>query len=106
MEVYFLSKVFFMETLALLLFYVWKTTSLWLPASLAVFFWISWVGHKRTQYLDKQKMVLLEVKVPKNVDKSPLAMEVVLNSLHQTSGESTWYDRYIQNTLHGKRGFV
>ena len=95
MEVYFLSKVFFMETLALLLFYVWKTAPLWLPASLAVFFWISWVGYKRTQYLDKQKIVLLEVKVPKNVDKSPLAMEVVLNSLYQTSGESTWYDRYV-----------
>ena len=87
MEVYFLSKVFFVETLALLLFYAWKTAPLWLPASLVVFFWVSWVGYKLTQFLDKQKMVLLEVKVPKNVDKSPLAMEVVLNSLHQTSGE-------------------
>ncbi|MCR4306902.1 MAG: hypothetical protein NUV42_02935, partial [Candidatus Yonathbacteria bacterium] len=27
--------------------------------------------------------------------KSPLAMEVVLNALHQTSGESNWYAKYI-----------
>src|SRR3989338_9020329 len=95
MEVYVFSKPFFAETLALLLYYAWKTAPIWLPSALLFFFWISFVHHRRTRFLDKQRPVLLEIKVPKNVDKSPLAMEVALNSIYQTSGESNWYDRAI-----------
>jgi hypothetical protein len=37
---------------------------------------------------------MLEIKPPKEVFKSPLAMELVLNSLYQTGGHSTWLKKY------------
>jgi hypothetical protein len=40
----------------------------------------------------KFKHVLLEIKVPRELDRGPAAMEAVLNYLHQTGGEGNWYD--------------
>lgn len=37
--------------------------------------------------------MLLEIKLPKEITKSPLAMEIVLGAFHQTGGETTWVDR-------------
>ncbi len=50
---------------------------------------------RRAQFLAKQKYVVLQIKVPRDVPKSPLAMEIVMNAFHQTVGESTWYDRIV-----------
>ena len=36
---------------------------------------------------------MLEIKLPKEITKSPLAMEVVLGALHQPGGEGTWIER-------------
>lgn len=38
---------------------------------------------KGPEFVVKQSFKLLEISVPKNMDKSPLAMELVLNALHQ-----------------------
>lgn len=58
-----------------------------------------WVYYVNTEYLRKIKWALLEVKIPKEIRRSPLAMELVLNSLHQTGGTATWYDRYVLGKL-------
>ncbi len=42
----------------------------------------------------EQKTVLLEIKLPQDVFKSPLAMETFLTTLYQTGGEGTVIDRY------------
>ncbi len=53
-----------------------------------------WVNYVRSDFFLKTKTVLLEIKLPKETTKSPLAMELFLTSLHQTGGEGTWYDKY------------
>lgn len=55
-----------------------------------------WVNYVRSEFFLKTKTILLEIKLPKETIKSPLAMELFLTSLHQTGGEGTWYDKYWQ----------
>jgi len=72
---------------------VFLLTPLWLPFVLFIMFFRLWTAHNRLIFIKSQEMVLLEIRVPKDVSKSPLAMEIVLGALQQTVGESTWYDR-------------
>jgi len=51
------------------------------------------VRYNRKKFFAKQDYTVLEIRVPKEVAKSPVAMELFLNTVWQTSGESTWYDR-------------
>lgn len=61
--------------------------------------WNLWLTYIQTEFLRGYKWVLLEVKPPKDVFKSPLAMELVLNSLYQTGGTGTWFDKYWKGNL-------
>ena len=61
---------------------------------LTVLAWHLWLSYNQLTFLGGMKWVMLEIKPPKDVFKSPLAMELVLNSLYQTGGTSTWFDRY------------
>ena len=73
-------------------FPVWGTI---LSASL---FWYFWMHYVQGQFLGKMKWVLLEVKLPREINKTPLAMEIALNALYQTS-EGTWYDKIWKGKL-------
>ena len=62
---------------------------IWLPAFLAVFFWTTWIDYIRFGFWFSQEMVLLEVTLPPEVEKSPLSMELFLTTLWNAGGEST-----------------
>ncbi len=47
----------------------------------------------------EQKYVLLELRVPKEVSKSPAAMELFINALYQTGGEGNWYDKFVKGGM-------
>ena len=49
---------------------------------------------RRREWLFKQNKILLEIKLPQETFKSPLAMELFLTSLYQTFGETTPIHRY------------
>ncbi len=53
-----------------------------------VIFWELWVNYVRSQNFLNLKYVVLELKLPKETWKSPLAMEVFLQSLHNTANGS------------------
>ncbi len=79
----------------------WKLTGLmflgsfiWSPLILFYILWFMWVEYRRAMYISGLKYVLLEVRLPREVSKSPLAMELALSGLHQTGRESNWYDKY------------
>ncbi len=78
-----------------ILFKLWP---LWLTPILLIILWNTWVFYVRGKYVDKEmhKSKLLEIKFPQEVTKSPLAMEVVIQSMYQLAGESTWYKRYVE----------
>lgn len=65
------------------------------PIVLVPILWHFFVEYRRELFLAKQKTILLQVQVPRDVPKSPLAMEIILGVFHQTIGESTAYDRYV-----------
>lgn len=76
-------------TLAMLIF----ISPVWLPLFLFVFFWVTWMHYIRFIYWFNTDMCLLEVQLPPEVTKSPLAMELFLTSLHNAGGEATFIAR-------------
>ncbi|MEK7555750.1 MAG: hypothetical protein AAB523_00510 [Patescibacteria group bacterium] len=86
---------FFSRALGSVVLASYDTAPIWVPLVLGVIAARTWVYYVRANHLAQQKWVVLEIKIPRDTFKSPLAMEVVLSALHQTSGESNWYAKYI-----------
>jgi len=70
-----------------------KLYAFWLPVLLLYAFWRIWIAYVQSAFIASQQCVLLEFKLPKEILKTPLAMEQVFSSLYLTSGESTFIDR-------------
>lgn len=60
---------------------------------MAIIFFKIWQHYIRTDYISKQEFILLEIKISKDITKTPLAMEVFLTSIWQ-SGGVTYTDTY------------
>jgi hypothetical protein len=77
-----------------------KTAKFWIPISLLYLSWKLWVSYVRESWLSSVKWVLLEIRVPKEVFKSPAAMELALsNALSQGGGVANNYQKYWQGRL-------
>lgn len=74
--------------------YVYLTMPIWLPTFFLALLFNAWVYYIRSAYWQGMGTVLLEIKLPKEIYKSPAAMELVLGAMHQTADESTWYQKY------------
>jgi hypothetical protein len=64
-----------------------------LACILFIIFYPLWLNYVRSEFILKKKVVLLEIKLPKETVKSPLAMELFITSLSQWGGEGTAVDR-------------
>ncbi|OHA80702.1 MAG: hypothetical protein A2675_02970 [Candidatus Yonathbacteria bacterium RIFCSPHIGHO2_01_FULL_51_10] len=73
--------------------FLFSTMLYWGPFVLGYFGWKMWLYYRRAEWVSKMDWVMLEVRVPKEVNKTPLAMEVVLSSLYQSS-RGVWWDWY------------
>jgi len=71
------------------------TAKWWLPIVLVIAAIRTWIYYVQLNFRVTRAWVLLEIKVPREITKSPLAMETALASFHQTGREATWYARYI-----------
>lgn len=69
---------------------------LWLPILLGYFAWKRWVDARQYAWNLKQQTVLLEIRIPREVRKTPLAMEALLSNMHLTPGMGTWYKKFFQ----------
>lgn len=65
----------------------------WLPVYLFRFFWLQWMHYIRYMFWFNQQWVLLEIQLPPEVEKSPLAMELFLTGIWNAGGESTFFAR-------------
>src|SRR3989339_1306732 len=70
-----------------------NTANFWLPVVLIFVFWKVWILYLKVDRISKLKWVLLEVRLPKEVFKTPMAMELVLNGIQQPSSGNKW-DQY------------
>ena len=66
---------------------------LWLPAISAFFAWKFWLYYIRLRYVSKIDWVLLEIKLPREMPKSPQVMEIILSAMHITR-DGVWKDKY------------
>ncbi len=70
-----------------------------LSSGLGILWWRHWVRHVQAQFLNSIKWIMLEVRLPRDVFKSPLAMEMVLNSIHQGGGTSNNYAKFWEGKV-------
>lgn len=68
---------------------------LWMPPLLLVLAWHIWKLFRQAKWWSKQETTLLELKIPRQMQKSPLAMETVFAALHRKSGEGNFWDKYV-----------
>jgi hypothetical protein len=83
----------FLTVIDYIVFFAW----LWIPILLGTLFFQTWIRYIRTKYIHKQEGILLELKLPKEITKSPAAMEVVIQAMAQPS-----VGNYIDVYLGGK----
>lgn len=72
---------------------------LWGPVLLV---WLAqklWLEYVRIKFIQKNyEFILLEIKLPRVIDKTPVAMELVLQALHQ-GGTGNWYERWWEGKV-------
>ncbi len=57
---------------------------IWLPLLAAYLFWQTWLNYIHSFFIHNLTWTLLEIKIPREISKSPRAMEVVLSALYNT----------------------
>ncbi len=76
-----------------------RTWPIWFPVALFLIFWSVWVSYVRAFFMAKMKWTLLEIKVPREVAKTPKAMESVLAGVHGTNRSGNMWERYWDGWL-------
>ncbi len=77
---------------------LWKTAPIWLPALLLAVSFDIWLEYKRREWIKNKGSVLLEIKIPREILKTPAAMEVFLNTLYQP-GVGSLIDVYLKGRV-------
>ncbi len=70
----------------------------WIPVLLGAVFFEVWISLKQREWVASQGSVLLEIKLPREQMKSPVAMEMFLNHLNQ-GGVGTLLDVYLKGRV-------
>ena len=63
--------------------YTLETWAIWLPILMTGLFFNTWFSYKRRQWINSKEKILLEIKIPKEIDRSPAAMEVVFGGIFE-----------------------
>lgn len=91
--IFFPSQVEFALSLSLFL------APLWLPVLIVGGAFALWMVLIRSEFIASRSYVLLEIKLPRNLVKTPLAMETVFSSMHYIKGESNWFQLFWQGQV-------
>lgn len=89
---------FFLQAFGGLLLGFLEWSFVWLPIMTTFVFWEVYLRYIRSNYIHNEERVLLEVKIPKEITKSPKAMELLLEVFSQ-SYEGTLIDRFVGGTI-------
>ncbi|PIR83588.1 hypothetical protein COU18_02805 [Candidatus Kaiserbacteria bacterium CG10_big_fil_rev_8_21_14_0_10_51_14] len=69
---------------------------IWLPIVGITTAWNTWIWYVRSKFIFNKETILLEVKMPREITRSPRAMENALSILWTDSGETTFFNRSWQ----------
>lgn len=75
------------------------TSPIWLPVAALITAWKVWVWYSHAGFIFKRDSMLLEVKMPRDVTRSPRAMENAFAKLWTDSGETTFLNRIWQGQV-------
>ncbi|TSC70760.1 MAG: hypothetical protein CEO12_136 [Parcubacteria group bacterium Gr01-1014_46] len=82
---------------------IWSVVYYFLYVAVPLFLintaWDFWVKYRRALFFAKQEYVLLEIKLPREIFKSPAAMEFCIAAMHSTLGEANWYEKYWKGSV-------
>lgn len=78
---------------------VWKIAYIIIPLILIPVAFHLWLMYRRNETIAKMDWVMLEIIPPREVHRSPAAMELVLNAMSDTGGTQTWYKRWVQGRV-------
>jgi len=70
----------------------------WLPVVLVVTFWTQWKKYLQLKFVSEKKYVLLGIRLPQDIHKTPIAMELVLSAMHKPS-DGNWFERNFQGKV-------
>ncbi len=70
-----------------------------IPILLGFLLFDTFVSANRKKYFNSLNWTLIEIVPSPDIVKTPAAMELFLLALHQTSGESTWVDRWVSGKV-------
>lgn len=71
-----------------------RTWFLWAPLAAISLFWDTWVKYVRAYTIFRRKYILLEIKIPREVSKSPQAMESIFAGIHGSGRKGNLIERY------------
>ena len=68
---------------------------------LCTYIWKFWIMYVQQKFLSNMNAntILLEIKIPREVDKSPEAMEIIASAFLQSGGVGNWYNRNWKGNL-------
>ncbi|MFA7310030.1 MAG: hypothetical protein WC050_03950 [Candidatus Paceibacterota bacterium] len=69
------------------------TAPIWVPIAFFIGFWKAWIWYIQSLYLSGRHPILLEMKVPRDIEKSPRAMEIAFSLFSISTGETTFIHR-------------
>ncbi|MEQ1500120.1 MAG: hypothetical protein ABL917_01960 [Parcubacteria group bacterium] len=78
---------------------LYYSSPIWITGILLYVLWDMWVLYVRESFQQKQTHLLLEIKLPKEIFKSPKAAEFFIASLYQTAGEKNWFEKYWEGKV-------
>ena len=73
--------------------WLFGTAPVWVPISLIIGFWRVWVWYVQSLFISGRNPILMEMKIPRDIFKSPRAMEIAFSLLAISSGETTFLHR-------------
>lgn len=92
-------KEFFGSSPVQVIYLAYDTVEWWAPVVLGIIAVRTWTYYARSNFIKKKKKVLLEVRIPRDTFKSPLAMETALIGFHQMGRENNWYKKYVKGAV-------
>ncbi len=98
-QLWLLIKVFLNQpSIKFALEYVAKGWFIWAPVLAAYLFWETWLNYINMAFIHSLSWTLLEIKIPREIAKSPRAMEVALNALYNIKS-GNMLERYWKGFL-------
>lgn len=76
------------------LYWIGASWFLWTPLVLAILFWEAWARYVRAYMIARRKYIVLEVKIPRDIAKSPKAMESIFAGIHGTGRKGNLVERF------------